>query len=225
MSEQVCEQLTLFQGDSPASRLVLPGSEEARRMTVTSGRKCLELYRKSGPVGLLAKMLLESSIWRSTRCFLTWKTSDTPARRLLFRLVPSTPRTAETESQLWLGTPTAGTGTHGRSEKWREGKTPNPQEFVRMYPTPTRFDAACGDLKGKEYTGTRHAMKLIQAAKLWPTPKASDYKGSGPAGSKSAEHDLQKGNLKGIIMHATPQARDYRTGQRSRWEIREGAGT
>jgi hypothetical protein len=35
---------------------------------------------------------------------------------------------------------------------------------VQMFPTPTQFDATCGDLKGKEYTGeNRHAMKLIQA--------------------------------------------------------------
>ena len=41
MSEQDYEQLTLFQEDSPASRLVLPGSDEARKMTVTSGLRCL----------------------------------------------------------------------------------------------------------------------------------------------------------------------------------------
>ena len=45
------------------------------------------------------------------------------------------------------------------------------QTAARLYPTPTRFDATCGDIKGKEYNGqTRHAMKLIQAARLYPTP-------------------------------------------------------
>ena len=179
MKRQECEQLTLFQEASPASRSALPGSEEERRMTVTSGLKCLELYQNSGPLGLLVRTLLESSIWRSTRCTLTWKTKVTPSKHLLFRLVPSMPRTGATDAQLWLGTPTAGTGTHGRSEKWRKGKTPNPQEFVRMFPTPTRFDATCGDLPGKEFTGTRHAMKLIQAAKMWPTPIATDWKNRG----------------------------------------------
>ena len=37
----VPRQLTLFRADSPASRSALPGSEEARRMTVISGLKCL----------------------------------------------------------------------------------------------------------------------------------------------------------------------------------------
>ena len=42
---------------------------------------------------------------------------------------------------------------------------------AKLYPTPTQFDATCGDIRGKEYNGqTKHAMKLIQAAKLYPTP-------------------------------------------------------
>ena len=70
MRKQDLEQLTLFPAASPVSRSVLPGSEEARRMTVTSGLKCLELYQNSGPLGSLVRMLLGSSIWRSTRCNL-----------------------------------------------------------------------------------------------------------------------------------------------------------
>lgn len=45
MHGQDCEQLTLFQGDSHASLLVLPGSDEARAMTVTSGLKRFEAVR------------------------------------------------------------------------------------------------------------------------------------------------------------------------------------
>ena len=160
MKRQDCEQLTLFREVFPASRSALPGSEEARRMTVTSGLKCLELYRNSSPLGLLARMLLGSSIWRSTQCYLTWKISGTPAKRLLFRLVPSTPRTGGTGAPLW--------------------------------PTITTFDAACGGLKGKEYTGTCHAMKLIQAVKMFPTPIATDWKNRGCKDyRKNREHQLQ----------------------------------
>lgn len=101
MSKQDWKQSQYYQEDFLASHSVQPGSEEARRMTVTSGRKCLELYRRSDPVGLLVRMLLESSHWRSTRCYLTWKGSATLAKRLLFRLVPSMPRTGETAAQLW----------------------------------------------------------------------------------------------------------------------------
>ena len=76
MSVQDYEQLTLFPADSPASPSPLPGSVEARRMTVTSGLKCSESLENCGPVGSLVRMLLESSIWRSTQCSLTWKKKD-----------------------------------------------------------------------------------------------------------------------------------------------------
>ncbi len=192
MNPQDFEQLTLFPVDSRdcASRSAWPGSDGAVRMTVTSGRKCLELSRSCGPLGSLEKMLLESSAWRSTRRYLTWKVSATPARRLLFRLVPSTPRTGETDAPLW---PTA-TGRCGRGASktaTRQGG-PDLQTAVAMFPTPTRFDAECGDLKGKEYNGqSRHAMKLIQAAKLYTTPCASDAQGtSGGNNSRSLRTDV-----------------------------------
>ena len=156
MKRQDCEQLTLFRADSPASRSALPGSEEARRMTVTSGLKCLELYRNSGPLGSLVRMLLGSSIWRSTRCTLIWKTKVMPSRRLLFRLVPSTPRTGGTDAQLWVGTPTA--IAHCRSENWRKSRTPNPEEFVRMWPTPTTGAGLCGG------TGNFQQLKKLEKA-------------------------------------------------------------
>lgn len=107
MSRQDCEQLTLFQAGSRASRSVQPGSEEARRMTVTSGLKCCALLKDSGPVGSLVKTLLESSVWNSTRCLLIWKTLNTRQGRLLFQLVPLMPATGGKGAPLWP-TPTAG---------------------------------------------------------------------------------------------------------------------
>ena len=184
-------QMSMFSAEASldlASRSALPGSEEARKMTVTSGRKCSELLRNCGPVGLLVKMLLESSIWRSTRCTLTWKTKVTPSKRLLFRLVPSTPRTGGIDAPLWLGTPTAGTGTHGRSEKWRKGKTPNPQEYVMMFPTPT---AAVHDLK-------KHNLKGV--VMFYPTPTT----GAGLCGGTGNFQQLKNLEARGQI---TPEER------------------
>ncbi len=93
-------------GGFPASHTVLPGTEEAREMTATSGRRCYELYGKWSQLGLLVKMFAESSAWNSTKCFLIWKNLTTPANRLLFQLAPSMPRTEEKGSGL-LPTPTA----------------------------------------------------------------------------------------------------------------------
>ena len=73
------------------------------------------------------KTLLASSIWNSTRCFLTWKVQATPAKRLIFRLAESMPTTFAIESGL-LPTPTAedyGSGQNGqRSEAATETAAP-----------------------------------------------------------------------------------------------------
>ena len=165
MNRQYCGQSQWCQEDFLASLSPLPGSEEARKMTVTSGQRCLELYRKSGPLGSLVRMLLESSAWNSTRCFLIWKASATPSRRLLFRLVPSMPHTGETVSPLWVGTPS--TSTSPRSEKFRAGRTPTPEEFVRMWPTPRANDA---EKRGNVSADPRNG--LPGAVRLFPTPTA-----------------------------------------------------
>lgn len=54
-----------------------------------SGRNYAELLKRQDPAGVCLKMLLGTSRWASTKCFLTWMPLATPARRLLFQLVPS----------------------------------------------------------------------------------------------------------------------------------------
>ncbi len=71
--ERDTDQSTCSPAASLVSHTLVPGSEEARMMTVRSGRRCIALSEKPGPVGSLAKMLLASSIWDSTRVLLTWK--------------------------------------------------------------------------------------------------------------------------------------------------------
>src|SRR6516165_3371691 len=82
----------------PANPTALPASEEARAMTVRSGRDCLRLLKFSDPLFAFSKTLLESSAWNSTRCYLTWEPSATPQGRLLFQLAVSMPSTGGTES-------------------------------------------------------------------------------------------------------------------------------
>lgn len=171
MSGQVYEQLTLFPEVSLVSRSPLPGSEEARMMTVTSGQKCLELSKNSGPLGLLEKMFLESSAWHSTMYLMTWKPKATRREHLYFRLTLSAHGTKETGS--------------------------------RLLPTVRSHEA--GDYQYSQGNHEKKILTLTGRAKLYATPKASDSKGTGPIGSKSAEHDLKKGNLKGQVLYATPQ--------------------
>ena len=100
------QTLDLFAGAIPASHLALPGSDKARQMTALSGKSISDLSKRSGQLGLLQKMLLDTSQWGSTTCWLTWKVKTTPSRRLLFQLVPSVPGTEGTGLGL-LPTPTA----------------------------------------------------------------------------------------------------------------------
>lgn len=109
-------QLTFLPLDSPANPLALPGSAQASKMTVTSGRKLCALFRKPDPVGYLARTCLASSVWHSMTCWLRWNVRATPQRRLLYQLAPSTPHTNGIASGL-LPTPKAqnanAPGIHG----------------------------------------------------------------------------------------------------------------
>lgn len=99
------EPLTYSQRAIPANRSAQPGSDEARQITVTSGRMCAALLPIAGPLGSVVRTLLATSVWDSTRCLLIWKPKRTPAGRLLFQLAPSMASTSAIESG-FLPTPT-----------------------------------------------------------------------------------------------------------------------
>ena len=124
------DESTCLQEDFHASHSAWPDSDAERTTTATSGRKCCEQYVKSGPLGSLARTLLESSRWFSPARRLKWEAAPLcsekitekeyssgnsspskpsaqvlsekviPSNRLLFRLVPSERPTAGTASGL-----------------------------------------------------------------------------------------------------------------------------
>jgi hypothetical protein len=121
-------------------------------MTVTSGQNLVGSWLNSGPLGSLERMLLATSAWASTTCFLTWKDRATPAGRLLFQLAPSTPRIDEIESGLW--------------------PTPMSQDTIER---KNESYIARRESKGLPMT---LAMKVARQ-ELWPTPSASDNRNRG----------------------------------------------
>ena len=174
---------------SPVSLSVWPGSAEARQMTVISGRRCLGLSRKSGPLGSLARTLLDSSRWASTACYLTWKPAVTPAKRLLFRLVPSMPRTEGIASGLWaipVAQPANGT----------------PEAFLRR----KRESVARGHSMGICITD------LAMQVKLWPTPRERDHH---PSHSPDYTGNFRTDLGSAVRMMPTPSARDWKSGKAS----------
>ena len=165
------EQLTLFAGDSLASHSVSPGSSLAQKMTEHSGLKCCESYAKWLPDGSLAKMFLGSSQWNSTKCYLTWKGKATPAGRLYFQLVPSTPTTEGIESGL-LHTATATANQMSPSMQKDPGSwwpTPN----AGLGDRGSSVNMAIKAMKGeKRPSGARIQKDLGAMVKLYPTPTA-----------------------------------------------------
>ena len=242
LTQPPSEGLTSSQAASRVNRSVLPGSKEARRMTVGSGRKCSELLSKHNPLGCLLKTLLASSTWHSTRCYLTWKPKTTPRGRLLFQLAVKMPSTAENDAGSlqsgMLGTPRATEAV--RSDKFREGRNPTPEEYVQqhpvspgqMWPTPRAGDSRGAGPRTNDQSiqkrldnGTKNLSETVQAVQrgMWPTPNTMD---SLPARENIREinnsRDGRKNrqvlsNLREAVvdplynrMWPTPMARDYK---------------
>jgi len=186
LTQPPSEELTSSQADSRANRSVLPGSKEARRMTVGSGRKCSELLSKHNPLGSLLKTLLASSTWHSTRCYLTWKPKTTPRGRLYFQLAVKMPSIAETESGsspgMW-GTPNASDRYNPNMQDDHDLKKGYLRGQVQMWPTPSANQFETKDLdkmlqrraRAKESSGNGNGfgLTLANAARMWPT-KESD---------------------------------------------------
>ena len=143
------DQLTLFPEVSPASHTVAQASDLERKMTATSGRKCLESFGRLPRVGLWAKtfaaLLIGRKDWYSRRCALTWRLRGTRYRRSYFLLQVSTP-------------PIAGTG-------------------FGLLPTPRRFHAEM-EFEMKDTTHRRFRAGDLMNLSMLPTPVTTNWKGS-----------------------------------------------
>jgi len=192
--DDLFQTATSSQQDTHASHLVRPGSDEARKMTVTSGRKYLTLCKQSGRLGAFSRMFLDTSVWASTKCYLTWKVKATPSNHLLFQLAPSMPRTDETESGLWA-TPTAAISQGTTRPSSKGGGSRDLRQDVRMWPTPdVRGFTNQGALEmlsqklnsNQEFNGMTHRAGRKKKSKMWPTPTANEDAAGTPRGKMQA---------------------------------------
>ena len=101
MTGQDKTNLRCFQGDSPVSHSHVSDSNGDLQTPVTSGRKCAASLRNCGPIMCLAKMLLTSSIWGSTKRSLTWKRRDMQSGHSYFLLAPSVRGMSGNELSSW----------------------------------------------------------------------------------------------------------------------------
>lgn len=159
MRKQDLKQSPSFPADSLANRSVLLDSEKDLRMPAIYGRKCAELLPNCGPLTCLGKMLLVSSIWGSTRRFLTWQKRDTLFSHSYFRLVASARGMSASEllsSRLMFPTPLASDTNTNRDAR-------NLDVFL----------SEAGILRKRNKSGSIWSLSL-SAAVFYLTPAASE---------------------------------------------------
>lgn len=190
MSEQDYEQLTLFPADSPASRFPWQESKKEKGMIVTYGLRCSELSESCARIALSVRTFLESSGLPPGKWSRIWSRQGITSSCSVLKLRLSELGTGEQECSLW--------------------------------PTPTALDPAKERMKSTQQAGnSRHSLDLPRAVRLWPTPRANEGKDVLQSVPPSRQKEPGKCNLTQAValeMLATPCARDYRTGQRRRWE-------
>ena len=159
MRKQDLKQSPSYQADFPASHSPPQENEKDLRMNATYGRKCAELLTSCGPVGCLGKMLLASSIWGSTKRFLTWQKRDTLFSHSYFRLVASARGMSASEllsSRLMFPTPLASDTNTNRDAR-------NLDVFL----------SEAGILRKRNKSGSIWSLSL-SAAVFYLTPAASE---------------------------------------------------
>jgi len=210
------EELTSLSAAGRANLGVRPGSNEARKMTVTSGRKWLALLESYGRAGLLGKMCaaLLTNQWGSSAAFLTWKASAMKPSHLLFQLAPSMPRTAATafgsSPRKMTPTPTASdhierTSTSTEKMNPLTGKSVSLDRFVRFWPDPETQQSGVPRLL---HTPTAKANQMAPSMKernpgsWWPTPTASEGTGAQQNAGRAGGSSLRET----VKLWATPTA-------------------
>jgi hypothetical protein len=153
----------------------------------------------------------ESCCWRTWQHSLfggwtlfsgRWPRSGMTHNGIAYRLPTLARRTSGTGCGLWVGTPggEAMAKDAVRSEEFRKGRTPSPQEAARMWATPSAADSV-------GTTGGGQGKSLRTDVRMWPTPKEQDSRGGsgqnvqgGPSLTDAAR------------MFPTPTTRDWKDG-------------
>lgn len=204
MSGQAYEQLTLFPADSPASPSPWLESKRAKGMIDTSGRRCYELSPSCARAALSVRMYLESSRLPPGRWSRIWSVLAITSSCLILRLRLSELCTGDRECFSLRPTPNT-----------MDALPPKSPEALKKEMTVSRPGR-------KQPCNLRDWVAVQEGKSLWPTPRANEYKDTLQSVPPSRQKDPGKCNLTQRVamerMFATPCARDYRTGQRKRYE-------
>ena len=230
--EPAGEQTTLFSqagSRNYANRTQPLENDLEKKMTATSGQRCLEQYERFSRPTLWGRMFSDLLIgmegWYSTKCRLTWKLRGTKYNRLFFQLVPSTLPTEGIEfGLLLLKTPTKMDGevTSGKANPVSGNSGTLAQEIMSNYeptmhklgllPTPTTQETPhlqaelTENNRRKALNGNSHSLNIADLAlrKMLPTPTAMD--------SSNATANMKSTQVKEGSMHSVTLVRAMVTG-------------
>jgi hypothetical protein len=235
---ETCEEQTFLslEGGSqfcplafPASRAVLPGSGEARMMSVGSGVQCSMLLEGSSRLGVFSKILLGSSHWTSSEEFCyVWNRLDTRFGLSAFQLTPLGQSIDGSGCSLWP-TPNAGNFNDGENlETWEARREKNKAKGIngngqgtplaiaaKLFPTPTVPNGGRRNREGTSITGRKPDGGKAQidlreyAIRLLPTPQAHDAAKGDPkrVGRFGTKHGGRNLNDE-VMLYPTPTAQD-----------------
>lgn len=170
--------------------------------------------------GSFARLDRDSSLWKTSQRSLfegliefseTWPKAGLMRNGTAYQRVSLVRNIEEIESGLWPTPNTRGYRSDGelrllsravdsKEEYVAMSHNATASKRLKMWPTPKANDAE----KRGNIDATNPRNGLPAAVKLFPTPRASNCKGSGPRGSKSQRHLEERGYLTGVV--ATEQS-------------------
>lgn len=208
--------LDLFAGGSHANHSALPGSEAAQRTTVISGQRCYALYRKLTPLGLLVKMLLESSVWHSKLVHLKWKAEPLAEEKIRTISLQYSHDKKSCCSTLYVKTLSAKLTKSSRLLFRLLPSMPDTGETeYGLWPTPTASNAT----QGPNIPDGKRGATLVGILKrpgLWPTPRTNDAEKRG-----NFANDVRNGLPAAVKFWPTPNAcSGNNSGRLDEWEGR-----
>ena len=212
--EATGEQMTLFSrvaSPDHASHTAVLENDLEKKMTATSGRRCLEQFERFNRAGLWAKtfaaLLIGMEGWYSTKCRLTWKMRATKSHRIYFQLVPSTLPIGETGFGLL---PTI--QTQGIKVCDKDGKTqfmdlsllPIPTKVQREHPERVEALKASGaKTMQSRNCGENRPNSILDAVNFYgllPTPNKSDNRDRGGPSDECVQRREEIGKQVGLTM-------------------------
>lgn len=172
--------------DSRASRSALRASGRGLTTTDGFGPTSPGSLAKWNPNGFFSKMSLDLFLAEDLNRFSgPWPKCGSMRNGIISAQQKSARPTSGSGCSLW---PTAKVSTGAYSYSGGDSNKPvlNLEGKAELWPTPA--GRGWGDGRASDATMERNARPLNEMVGWWPTPRGSEWKGTGPVGSKSHTH-------------------------------------